>query len=168
MRQSWILHGVPMLDGGQQQIFTACQSFQYLNALGADPPLVQHCLALLGQDLPAIQNPTIIADAPGLAKADLIPFWHVMARTPKQHGMAAMKDALLAYSQGPHGFNFASPVVSGLEIISLRFCGDTADIFSVGISPFAVSDGSNAHCTTNLQIAETQCTPGRQHQHLIP
>lgn len=210
MRQRFVLGGTPVLNIANQQLFTSIQSFRYLNAPGADAPLVRHRLALLRQDLPALQNPTVIADAPGLAagtnaalvtmanaimrttdaqlarqtdaaltstpagkwkdllpslllasnvlsEADLTPFWHVMARTPKQHGMAVMKDALLAYSQGPHRFNFASPVVSGslyLEITSLKFCGDTADDFSVGISPFAVSDGSDAHRAANLQIAE--------------
>ena len=210
MRQRWILHGVPVVNAGQQPIFTACQSYRYLNAPGADPPLVRHRLTLLRQDIPALLQPTIIADAPGLAagtnaalvtmanaimrttdaqlarqndaaltstpagkwkdllpslllasnvlsEADLTPFWHVMARTPKQHGMAVMRDALLAYSQSPHRFNFACPVVSGslyLEVTSLKFCGETADDFSVGLSPFAVSDGSDAHRAANLQIAE--------------
>ncbi len=67
MCQRFVLAGIPVLNAANQQLFTSSQSFRYLNAPGADAPLVRHRLALLRQDLPALQNPTVIADAPGLA-----------------------------------------------------------------------------------------------------
>jgi hypothetical protein len=89
----------------------------------------------------------------------LPPFWHVMARTPKQQGMAVLREQLLAYSQGATRFCFQIPVVSAslyTDIMNLTFCGNHADDFATGISPFAVADGSDAHRASNLKAAEIQ------------
>ena len=42
------------------------------------------------------------------------------------------------------------------DIINLTFCGNHADDFATGISPFAVADGSDAHRASNLKAAEIQ------------
>jgi hypothetical protein len=89
----------------------------------------------------------------------LPPFWHVMARTSKQQGMAVLREQLLAYSQGTTPFCFQIPVVSAslyTDIMNLTFCGNHANDFATGISPFAVADGSDAHRASNLKAAEIQ------------
>ncbi len=89
----------------------------------------------------------------------LPPFWHVMARTPKQQGMAVLCEQLLAYSQGATRFCFQIPVVTAslyTDIVNLNFCGNHADDFATGISPFAVADGSDAHRAANLKAADIQ------------
>jgi hypothetical protein len=82
-----------------------------------------------------------------------------MARTPKQQGMAVLREQLLAYSQGATRFCFQIPAVSAslyTDIMNLTFCGNHADDFATGISPFAVADGSDAHRASNLQAADIQ------------
>jgi hypothetical protein len=82
-----------------------------------------------------------------------------MAHTPKQQGMAVLREQLLAYSQGATRFCFQTPVVTAslyTNIINLTFCGNHADDFATGISPFAVADGSDSHRAANLKAADIQ------------
>jgi hypothetical protein len=117
MRKCFIITGAPVLNAANQQLLTSSQSFHYLNGPGADAPLVHHQLALLHQIsrlfktqlsslMPRawLREPmlSLLLASHELSEAYLTPFWHVMACTPKQHGMAFMKDA---YSQRPHHFN---------------------------------------------------------------
>jgi hypothetical protein len=82
-----------------------------------------------------------------------------MAHTPKQQGMTVLREQLLAYSQGATRFCFQIPVFTAslyTDIINLNFCGNHADDFATGISPFAIADGSNAHRASNLKAAKIQ------------
>jgi hypothetical protein len=73
--------------------------------------------------------------------------------------MAVLREQLLAYSQGATRFCFQIPVVTAslyTDIVNLNFCGNHADDFAAGISPFAVADGSDAHRAANLKAADIQ------------
>jgi hypothetical protein len=95
------------------------------------------------------------------SEMDLPPIWHDLASAPKLNSHAILQQSFIAYVNRPGRFHHLHPVITDSvykDVMALRFCGESHDDIAVGITPFAVTEGSTSHRRDNLAISKLQMT----------
>jgi len=90
---------------------------------------------------------------------DLPPVWTALANAPKLNGHSVLQNSFITFSASPDTFHPLHPVITDSvykDIMALRFCGESHDDITIGISPFAVTEGSTAHRRENMAITKMQ------------